>query len=54
MFNESMSIKRAIVRGKLEKENRKILDYLRNMIKDSDFELYYGGQDKYSYYVVLE
>jgi len=44
-----------LYRGNMEKEEKKeLLNNLKNMLKDFNFELYYGGQDTYSYYVVIE
>lgn len=40
--------------GKMEKEDEEVLSYLKARIKDVDFELYYGGQNRYNYYVVFE
>jgi DAK2 domain fusion protein YloV len=35
-------------------EDKQLLNYLKSVLKDLDFEIYYGGQDRCSYYVVLE
>ena len=40
--------------GKMEKESEGVLNYLKTKIKDVDFDFYYGGQNRYNYYVVLE
>jgi dihydroxyacetone kinase-like predicted kinase len=43
-----------IYKGEDVKKENSLIEQLRNKFSDRDFEEYYGGQYKYSYYITFE
>jgi dihydroxyacetone kinase-like predicted kinase len=43
-----------LYKGEDMKKENSLIEQLRNKFPDRDFEEYYGGQYKYSYYITFE